>query len=272
MTALAADRAGNIEVDGVNLSYPATTAAQFYIGSTVCINTSTSLAVVGSTATTLIAVGVAIENRLAAAGDEIACRAGVFNRANSAGVDAIALDDIGKVCYIVDDQTVALTDGAGTRSPCGVIVDYDSTDGVFVQIGPKVPVGAIGDVAIQDWTATSDYTDAGTGASTTHDISSGFPTNAIILGAALEIDTPFAGEADAAVALGDAGATGGLWGAFTLNAVAAGWAAVTSGAEAIWHIEAAYVPILTYTATELGDLTAGALTAHIYYIAPVLNS
>ncbi len=40
---------------------------------------------------------------------------------NSAGGDAITLGDIGKDCYAVDDQTLALTDGGGTRPRAGKI-------------------------------------------------------------------------------------------------------------------------------------------------------
>jgi len=40
---------------------------------------------------------------------------------NSAAADAIAEDDRGKVCYLVDDNTVALTDGGGTRTAAGRI-------------------------------------------------------------------------------------------------------------------------------------------------------
>jgi hypothetical protein len=268
MTALAADRVDLQEADGILYSYPATTSAQFYKGSIVCVNTSTQLAVVGSTSTALTAVGVSLENRLAASGDEIAVRAGEFVFKNSAGADAISLDDVGQVCFIVDDQTVALLSAGGTRSVCGLITDVD-TDGVWVFIHPRV-TDARG--TIKTWTATSDWEDAGTGTSTTHDISSGFPTNVMVLGAALEIDTAFAGEADAAVILGDTNDTNGLIEAFTLDSIAAGWATIVWGAESVPHFEAAYAPILTYTATELDDLTAGALTVHIRYIEMELAS
>ncbi len=41
---------------------------------------------------------------------------------NSAGGDTITLTDIGKPCYAVDDQTVALTDGGGgARAQAGII-------------------------------------------------------------------------------------------------------------------------------------------------------
>lgn len=48
-------------------------------------------------------------------------RTGIFAYANSAGGDQIAQADIGKSCYIVDDQTVAKTNGTGTRSPAGIV-------------------------------------------------------------------------------------------------------------------------------------------------------
>ena len=57
---------------------------------------------------------------------------GVFQYANSAAGDLIATADIGKACYIVDDQTVAKTDGTATRSPAGIVVDVDA-NGVWVR-------------------------------------------------------------------------------------------------------------------------------------------
>lgn len=57
---------------------------------------------------------------------------GVFQFANSASTDAIAAADIGAVCYIVDDQTVAKTSGTNTRSPAGIIWDVDA-NGVWVR-------------------------------------------------------------------------------------------------------------------------------------------
>jgi hypothetical protein len=42
---------------------------------------------------------------------------------------------IGGTAYMVDDQTVAATDGGGTRSAAGLIVDVDA-NGVLVKIKP----------------------------------------------------------------------------------------------------------------------------------------
>ena len=59
-------------------------------------------------------------------------REGIFRFANSSAGDLIATADIGAVCYIVDDQTVAKTNGTSTRSPAGSVVDVDAM-GVWVR-------------------------------------------------------------------------------------------------------------------------------------------
>ena len=54
-------------------------------------------------------------------------------RHNSSSADLIEGDDIGKTAYIVDDETVALTDGSSSRSAAGTIYDVDDL-GVWVEI------------------------------------------------------------------------------------------------------------------------------------------
>lgn len=90
----------------------------------------------GSAAVGLVAVGRFEETASAvSAGDaNVRVKPGTFKFANSAAGDAIAQADVGAACYIVDDQTVAKTDGAGARSRAGLIVAVDA-DGVWVQIG-----------------------------------------------------------------------------------------------------------------------------------------
>jgi hypothetical protein len=53
---------------------------------------------------------------------------------NSAAADAIAQANVGSPCFVVDDETVALTDGGGTRSVAGTIRRVDSA-GVWVEFG-----------------------------------------------------------------------------------------------------------------------------------------
>lgn len=63
---------------------------------------------------------------------------GVFAwKSATGGGDDIAADDVGKVCYVVDDQTVALTNGSDTRGIAGLITEV--RDGqVYVWMGPHV--------------------------------------------------------------------------------------------------------------------------------------
>jgi hypothetical protein len=80
-------------------------------------------------------------------------RRGTYTFANSAGGDAIAQTDLGKVCYGVDDQTVALTDGNGTRSKVGRIMGLDPVDSqVLVEIADMGDANAgVGGKAIVSW-------------------------------------------------------------------------------------------------------------------------
>lgn len=72
-------------------------------------------------------------------------KAGTYQFGNSTSTDAITKAEIGDNCYIVDDQTVAKTDGGGTRSIAGRIVQVD-TLGVWVEMGVGIlnaPGGAL---------------------------------------------------------------------------------------------------------------------------------
>lgn len=91
----------------------------------------------GTTATGRVAVGV-FTRHVVNAGADGAETARVepdtwrFN--NSASADEIDAGDIGSVCYIVDDQTVALTHATNTRSIAGTVINVDA-EGVWVRIG-----------------------------------------------------------------------------------------------------------------------------------------
>lgn len=93
----------------------------------------------GRTALNLVAVGrfeSSVDNSGGAAGDlHVLVKEGSFKFGNSAAADLIAQDDVGLDCYIVDDQTVALTNGGGTRSRAGKIEAVDADGGVWVRMG-----------------------------------------------------------------------------------------------------------------------------------------
>lgn len=90
----------------------------------------------GATATGSVGVGVSyddVDNSGGSAGDlRVRYRPGCFRFANSAGADEITIAEIGDVAYIVDDQTVAKTNGSSSRSPAGIIEDLDA-QGVWVR-------------------------------------------------------------------------------------------------------------------------------------------
>lgn len=85
----------------------------------------------GATATGCFGVGRADETADNSAGGAGALgvnyRVGCFAFANSASTDLITQAEIGKVCYIVDDQTVAKTNGSSTRSPAGIVEGIEGT-------------------------------------------------------------------------------------------------------------------------------------------------
>ncbi|MCK5295966.1 MAG: hypothetical protein KAJ75_03665 [Alphaproteobacteria bacterium] len=114
--------------------------ALIYAGSIACLDASGNVTK-GATATILTAVGRAeeqVDNSGGSAGDEtIKVRSGTFRFANSASADEITKAEIGDICYIVDDQTVAKTDGTSTRSKAGCVVDVDSL-GVWVMMGLNI--------------------------------------------------------------------------------------------------------------------------------------
>lgn len=122
--------------DGKQFNDPVAANTRIFVGSLMCLNAAGD-AVPGSTSTTLKARGIAqeqVDNLSGAAGAaRIESRRGLFALANSAAGDQITRADIGANAYIVDDQTVAKTNGTNTRSVAGVIRDVDS-DGVWIEI------------------------------------------------------------------------------------------------------------------------------------------
>jgi hypothetical protein len=67
-----------------------------------------------------------------AAAIQVECKVGEFKFLNH-GADLVTKASVGALCYVVDDQTVALTNGTATRAPCGIVQQVD-TDGVRVLI------------------------------------------------------------------------------------------------------------------------------------------
>lgn len=62
---------------------------------------------------------------------------GVFGWLSAAGADEITADDVGKVAFMLDNQTVAFGDGGGLRGPSGSITEVRNGL-VYVFQGPHV--------------------------------------------------------------------------------------------------------------------------------------
>ena len=112
-------------------------AANVYKGALLAYDTSDDTVKPAATSTTLIALGRAELDKTDGTTDSVQARCGIFKFENSTAGDAIANADAGSDCYIVDDQTVAKTDGGSTRSVAGKVYKV-SADGVWVAVNPLV--------------------------------------------------------------------------------------------------------------------------------------
>lgn len=143
MTALNSGRNTTMRL-GDHRVEPMAAAVKIFAGAIVMRNAAGHVTK-GATATGCIGVGRAsdtFDNSAGAAGD-LRCeyRTGVFGYANHAA-DLVTQADVGKLCYIVDDQTVAKTHGGNTRSPAGYV---DGIEGgtVWVRLDEAVTRGGI---------------------------------------------------------------------------------------------------------------------------------
>lgn len=105
-------------------------------GVIVAVN-ATGYATNGATSTTLTTLGCsdeAVDNTGGVDGAKTirVRRNKVFKFANQAG-DLVTQASVGKPCYVVDNQTVAATNGGTTRSVAGTVHGIEA-DGVWVLI------------------------------------------------------------------------------------------------------------------------------------------
>ena len=145
MTALAASKA-LYKLDGsplpVQIGYKQKISTTIYPGALCAVDT-TGYCRPARTSTTDAVVGYAKKNPRAAtglytstvAGDTyVEVAAGVIELNNSASSDEITITEIWDYCYVVDDQTVAKTDGTSTRVRAGRVVGLTGA-GVLVLVG-----------------------------------------------------------------------------------------------------------------------------------------
>lgn len=138
------ERLGPGEVILGAIDVPLKAAAKVFQGGMVAIDLTVGYGVAASATLSQVVVGrynaeraatPSLDNTSGASGALIArVEQGIFRYANSAAADAIAITEVGDICYVVDDQTVAKTDAAGTRPVAGRVMAVDST-GVYVACG-----------------------------------------------------------------------------------------------------------------------------------------
>lgn len=116
--------------------YPVLADTKIYKGSLVVL--AGGYACPGKVGTGLKCVGRAedtVDNTGGGPGGKtVVVKRGCFHWANSAAADEITQAEVKGKCYVIDDQTVAKTDGTGARSEAGVIEGVDAT-GVWVSSG-----------------------------------------------------------------------------------------------------------------------------------------
>jgi hypothetical protein len=143
MVALTSERNTTARVGETRVD-PVAAAVKIWSGSIVMRNAAGFLTK-GVVAVGGVGVGRAentADNLAGAAGAiSLEYRLGCFKFANSTAGDLIVQADVGKPCFILDDQTVAKTDGGATRSRAGIVDGIEGT-GVWVRFDEAVTRGA----------------------------------------------------------------------------------------------------------------------------------
>jgi len=100
----------------------------------------------GQTALGLVGVGVARERKTGGAGngdETLLYEPGCWWFKNAAAADTITIAELGEICFAVDDEQVAKTNGTNTRSPAGFVEAVDPVLGVLVRFDEIALVQAL---------------------------------------------------------------------------------------------------------------------------------
>lgn len=144
MTALGTNfaraREGVQPVVALTGGFPVAATTHIYVGSLVAVNGS-GYVVPASADSSLAVIGVAEEEKDNSGGSAGALTLSAIRRGshlftNSGTTDAIIDLDIGRPCYVVDDNTVARTSNGGLRPVAGIVRRVDAASGlVSVEVG-----------------------------------------------------------------------------------------------------------------------------------------
>lgn len=168
-------------------------------------------------------------------------------------------------------NAVTTLNGAATLAGATTVSGALTTQGVVDMSASTVTLPANAQpYAVQVYELTVLFSELGSGASDPFPLE-GFPTNVYVLGAGILVNIAGAGEADFSAIIGDTNDDNGLMTVTVLNGIAAGTFLAANGAETGFHFEADYAGAgadVTFTATELNDVSAGSWTVRVFYIDP----
>lgn len=153
MAALTADRTDVLEKaspKAMRHERLAAASTTFYKGGLVAVDvdaTGSPLVKAVAADLSLRVVGIAEESKTTPSSParNLRYRSGIFPFASGTSGEAIDANDIGKVCYVIDDQTVGISGGSGANAVAGRIYEFESAAKVWVHIeglADAAPVGA----------------------------------------------------------------------------------------------------------------------------------
>lgn len=267
-------------------SYPIAANTRIFKGSQVAVDSAgraiPATTIAGGAVRVVGKASSTVDNRTgselggAAGAASVEVEFGCYGWENSTSADEIANDDVGKPCFAVDDQTVALTDGSSTRRAAGFISEvrggkvYVHQSPTFGKMAEAIAVTDAG-ITLQKRSVTIDHTDLTASTTTeTESIGSALPDDARILGVGLELATPFAGiTGPVTVDIGSAGDVDALVDGANLTDAAVDGQASTrpAGIAPNKHFASATQLIATFLSASgnLEDCSAGEVTIDVLF-------
>lgn len=127
-------------------------AQTVYQGGIACIDQADGLAKKGAADPSLVPVGLYCESEVIASGG--AAIVELFNDVEAYwfvnhASDAVDAADVGKLCYMADDNTVRETSNSGASPAMGMVLAVDAAKGVLVDVSKRTtPVADVADVTL----------------------------------------------------------------------------------------------------------------------------
>lgn len=127
----------------------AAASTTFYKGGLVCIDIDAAgspLVKAAAGDLTLRVVGVSEEGKTTPSSPaaRLKYRTGIFPFVSGSAGEAIDANDVGKICYVIDDVTVGISGNSAANAVAGRIYEFESASKVWVYIEhpASAPVGA----------------------------------------------------------------------------------------------------------------------------------